>query len=55
MRLDLVALDGSLRLTDWSHVPYLNRWDDNRQLKLNANWASNANSRWASPSVRDCS
>lgn len=55
MRLNSVAVEGRLRLTDWSNVPYLNRWDDNRQLKLNANWADNADSNWASPSVRDCS
>lgn len=55
MRLDLVALEGRLLYTDWSNVPYLNRWDDNRQLKLNANWADNSNDNWSSPSVRDCS
>lgn len=42
-------------LTDWSNVPYLNRWDDSSQLKLNANDADNANSNWSSPVVRDCS
>ena len=55
MRLDLVAIEGRSRYTDWSNVPYLNRWDDNRQLKLNGNWADNADGHWASPSVRDCS
>ncbi|RWZ78756.1 MAG: hypothetical protein EOT05_03335 [Candidatus Microsaccharimonas sossegonensis] len=39
----------------WSNVPYLNRWDDDRQLKLNDNWADNRNDNWSSPSVRDCS
>jgi hypothetical protein len=54
MRLGSVALEGRLRYqTDWSSVPYLNRWDDNRQLKLNANRADNSNANWASPSVRD--
>lgn len=42
-------------LTAWSNVPCLNRWDDNRQLKLNDNWADNANDNWSSPVVRDCS
>ena len=55
MRLDSVALDGRLRYTDWSNVPYLNRWDDDHQLKLNDNWADNRNDNWSSPSVRDCS
>lgn len=55
MSLGLVALGGRPHVTDWSNVPYLNRWDDNRQLKLNANWADNDNPNWASPSVRDCS
>ena len=39
----------------WSDVPYLGRWDDDRQLKLNDNWADNRNDNWSSPSVRDCS
>ena len=55
MRLNSVIHDGRLRYTDWSNVPYVNRWDDDRQLKLNDNWAGNANDYWASPSVRDCS
>jgi hypothetical protein len=55
MRLNPVTIEGQKRFTDWSNVPYLNRWDDNRQLKLNANWADNDNSNFASPSVRDCS
>jgi hypothetical protein len=54
MRLDSVAHDGRPRYTDWSNVPYLNRWDDNHQLKLNVNDAGNPNDNWASPSVRDC-
>lgn len=40
--------------TDWSDVPCLSRWDDYRQLGLSANWADNADSGWASPSVRKC-
>ena len=55
MRLDSVAQEGGLRYTDWSNVLYLNRWDDDRQLKLNGNWADNRNDNWSSPSVRDCS
>jgi hypothetical protein len=55
MRLDSVAIDGGSRYTDWSNVPYLNRWDGDRQLKLNDNWADNRNDNWSSPSVRDCS
>jgi len=51
MSLSSVALDDKLRYTDWSNVPYLSRWDDDRQLKLN----DNKNDNWASPSVRDCS
>ena len=43
MRLNSVAPDGGLRYTDWSNVPYLNRWDDDRRLKLNDNWADNRN------------
>ena len=56
MRLDSVAPEGGLRYTDWSNVPYLNRWDSRpAQLKLNDNWADNRNDNWSSPSVRDCS
>ena len=55
MRLNSVAPDGRLRYTDWSNVPYLNRWDDDRQLKLNDNWADYRDDSWSSPSVRDCS
>ena len=55
MRLNSVVPEDGLRYTDWSNVPYLNRWDDDRQLKLNDNWADNRNDNWASPSVRDCS
>ena len=55
MRLGSVVPEDGLRYTDWSNVPYLNRWDDDRQLKLNDNWADNRNDNWSSPSVRDCS
>ena len=55
MRLNSVVPEDGLRYTDWSNVPYLNRWDDDRQLKLNDNWADNRNDNWSSPSVRDCS
>jgi len=40
--------------TAWCDCPYVNRRDDDRQLKLNARSAVNANDRWASPSVREC-
>ena len=40
---------------NWSHVPYLNRWDDDRrQLKLLDNWADDRHDDWSSPSVREC-
>lgn len=39
---------------NWSHVPYLIRWDDDRQLELHAYWADDGNSLDASPSVREC-
>ena len=50
----MVATDGRLRYTDWSNVPYLNRWDDNRKVNFNANWADNVNSEFGSPSFREC-
>lgn len=40
--------------TDWSGVPDLNRWDDVRQLELNADWADSSFDYWSSPSVREC-
>jgi hypothetical protein len=40
--------------TDWSHVPYLNRWDGVRQLELDADWAGSVLSDYASPSVMEC-
>ena len=56
MRLNLVNNDGQKRFTDWSNVPYVNRWDDsNRKFNLNSNDADNANDKWSSPVVRDCS
>ena len=55
MRLDLVATDGGLRYTDWSRVPYLDRWGDDRQLGLHVYWAGDRGGYWSSPSVRDCS
>lgn len=39
---------------NWSDVPSLRRWDDDRQLELGADWAGNRYGRWASPSVREC-
>lgn len=38
----------------WSHVPYLNRWDYVRQLKLRGDWADGRDGHWSSPSVREC-
>jgi hypothetical protein len=40
--------------SDWSIVPYLGRWDGNRQLGLSASWAGYSNGSWSSPSVREC-
>jgi len=40
--------------TDWSRVPYLGRGGGSRQLKLSADWADFADSRWSSPVVREC-
>lgn len=39
---------------NWSHVPYLSRWDDDRQLKLVDGWADSRRDCWSSPSVREC-
>jgi hypothetical protein len=38
----------------WSVVPCVSRWGSSRRLKLSADWAVSAVSRWASPSVREC-
>ena len=38
----------------WSHVPYLHRWDDDRQLELVGHWADHRAGNWSSPSVREC-
>lgn len=38
----------------WSFVPYLSRWDDGRQLELDARWADDSGGGWSSPSVREC-
>lgn len=38
----------------WSRVPYLNRWDSDRQFLLSTDWADGARGRWASPVVREC-
>lgn len=40
--------------TGWARVPYLDRWDDGRQLKLTDCWAGKRDDYWASPSVREC-
>lgn len=39
---------------NWSYVPYVHRWDDDRQLELNACWAGDRYDHWASPVVREC-
>ena len=38
----------------WSNVPYLYRWDVDRQLKLRDVWADCRDDVWSSPSVREC-
>lgn len=38
----------------WSVVPYLGRWDVDRQLKLHGRWAGRRLGNWSSPSVREC-
>jgi hypothetical protein len=43
--------EGRWALTDWSNALYLNR--NGSKPKLNANYASNANDNFASPSLRD--
>lgn len=39
---------------NWSNVPYLDRWDDDRQLELGDCWAGGRPGSWSSPSVREC-
>lgn len=39
---------------NWSRVPYLFRWGDDRQLELLDFWAGNRDDNWSSPSVREC-
>lgn len=39
---------------NWSRVPCLSRWDDDRQLELHAYWADYRLDHWSSPSVREC-
>jgi len=39
---------------NWSHVPYLSRWVDDRQLELRDCWADRRCANWSSPSVREC-
>ncbi len=34
---------------------YVNWNPFNRKAKLNANWVSNRNNKWAAPVLRDCS
>ena len=40
--------------TDWSSVPYLFRWGDDRRLGLGGFWAGDRDGNWSSPSVREC-
>lgn len=39
---------------NWSRVPCLGRWDDDRRLKLSGIWAGGRLDCWSSPSVREC-
>jgi hypothetical protein len=39
----------------WTNLPYLNWNRDDRQFKLNANYASNQNDNWSVPSFRESS
>jgi hypothetical protein len=38
----------------WTRVLCVERWDDDRQLRLNVEWADNSSPRSASPSIRKC-
>lgn len=40
---------------NWSYVPYLNQWDDDRRLELNVLGADIRHDYWSSPSVRELS
>ena len=39
---------------NWSSVPYLRRWDDDRLLGLSGLWAGHRVGPWSSPSLREC-
>ena len=39
---------------NWSGVPFLVRWVDDRQLELIGSWAVGRGAGWSSPSVREC-
>ena len=39
---------------NWLAVPCINRWGDDRQLRLTSGWADHGHGDWASPSVREC-
>ena len=39
---------------NWWLVPYFQRWDVDRQLKLHGAWVSSQGDLWSSPSVREC-
>ena len=39
---------------NWSLVPCLDRWGDDRQLGLYDYWAADRDDYWSSPSVREC-
>lgn len=39
---------------NWSHVPYLSRWDGDRRLELYGRWADYLSDDCSSPSVREC-
>jgi hypothetical protein len=55
MRLDPVQWKNTNAIKAWTNCPYVYRNVDNRQMKLNANWADNVNQNFSAPTVRDCS
>ena len=49
-------LSGYQRIHDGGRlgIPYLNRWDDTRQLLLSVGWLNYPDDLWSFPSVREC-
>ena len=39
---------------DWASSAFVNRWDADREVRLDAYWSDYAGSDWACPSVREC-